>query len=198
MTEHRLYDPSDPPDFFQNEWYDSREHAPHLEQGAHVERLMAAADQVGEMIARYKLSSVVDLGAGDGGLLQVLKRYHLPIWGYDLMKTNIEYAVNARMVDVQYKDFVNEPIIWAELSVITECLEHLPDPHAMVRRIGEHSNYIVASSPAHETPESHDACHAWCWDLEGYRALIEQGGFKVTSQIVTGGYGFQVITGEHG
>lgn len=197
MTEHRLYDPAHPPEFFNNEWYDTREHAPHLEQGAHVDRLTVAAQQVGLLVAEHGLGSVVDLGCGDGGLLQLLRQHHgVPAWGYDLMKTNIRYALTTRGVEVYYRDFVNEDIKWGELTVITECLEHLPDPHAMVRKIGEHSKFIVASSPAYETSESHDECHAWAWDPAGYRALIEQGGFKVMAQTVTGGYGFQVITGE--
>jgi len=37
----------------------------------------------------------------------------------------------------------------------------------------------VASSPYVETNLSHDACHAWAWDEEGYRNLFEQSGWSV-------------------
>lgn len=198
MTEHRLFDPEHLPDFFTNSWYDTREHAPHLEQGAHVDRLMGAAEAAAGLIRAHDLKSVVDLGCGDGGLLQVLGGMaDIPMWGYDLMQTNIEYGRATRGVGIEYLDFVHShEVVWGDLCVITECLEHLQDPHALVRRIGRHCKYIVASSPAWETPESHDACHAWAWDLEGYEDLLRQGGFRVTYHIVTDGYGFQVIVGE--
>jgi hypothetical protein len=43
----------------------------------------------------------------------------------------------------------------------------------------ENSRFIVASSPWDESPQWHDECHAWAWDFPGYRALIEQGGFRI-------------------
>lgn len=199
MTEHRLYDPLDPPDFFNPRWYLTREHAPHLEQGAHVTRLKDVAVLVGELVALYpEIGTISDLGAGDGGLLSLLGQFNRIAWGYDLSPVNVRYGQTLRGVDVSLRDFEHDSEIrWGTLTTITECLEHLPDPHAMVRRIGRHSKYIVASSPVRETPESHDACHAWAWDLDGYRALIEQGKFRVVHHEISdpGGYGFQVIAG---
>jgi hypothetical protein len=198
MTEHQLYDPADPPDFFIPSWYDTREHAPHLEQGAHVTRLKDVAVEVHSLVAHYPdITTISDLGAGDGGLLSLLSGLDVERWGYDLSPANVAYAQNTRGVTVHHRDFEHEEIQWGVLTIITECLEHLPDPHAAVRRISRHSRFIVASSPAFETYESHDACHAWAWDLDGYRALIEQGGFQVIHHALSDpdGYGFQVIVG---
>lgn len=192
MTEHQLFTPGEFP--FTPEWYETREHAPHLEQGAHADRLRQTAEVIGWMKTVYDLHSVVDLGAGDGGLLSTLDFLNIPVWGYDLMKVNVDYAKEVRGVQVEYLDFVNSTdVVWADLAVITECLEHLEDPHALVRRIGRHCKYIVASSPAWETPESHDGCHAWAFDQAGYEALIEQGKFMVVHHRVTDGYGFQIV-----
>ena len=201
MTEHRLYDPENPPDFFDDAWYDTRPHAPHLEQGAHVTRLHDAADAViGQVQFDPELiQSVVDLGAGDGGLLSLIRKgINKRCWGYDLQMSNITYAQNSRYQDVTQANFMTDPILWGDLAVITECLEHLPDPHAAVRLIGEHCRAIVASSPVNEGPGNHDACHAWAWDMDGYRALIEQGGYEVVEHFVSdpNGYGFQVISGR--
>jgi 2-polyprenyl-3-methyl-5-hydroxy-6-metoxy-1,4-benzoquinol methylase len=192
---------------FTAEWYEGREHAPHLEQWIHQPRMNAVAKMALQAVLDYELGSICDLGAGDGGMLSLLSAVEgicqewTPIigiqrWGYDLMQTNVDYAKSVRHQDVRYLDFVDEPIDWADLTIITECLEHLEDPHSMVRRIGTYSKAIIASSPASETAESHDECHAWVWDPDDYRALIELGGFQVVKhEVLQGGYDFQIILG---
>ena len=73
-------------------------------------------------------------------------------------------------------------IRWAEVAITTEFLEHLLDPHDFVRRLGARCKAIVASSPANECPPNpHYEFHTWAWDMQGYRELIEQGGFRVVS-----------------
>jgi hypothetical protein len=62
---------------------------------------------------------------------------------------------------------------WGELAVLTEVLEHLADPHGTVEWVARHATWIVASSPRHETADHHGDCHAWAWDEDGYRTLIE-------------------------
>jgi hypothetical protein len=164
--------------------------------------MQAVADMAAQVINTYGFTSIVDLGAGDGGMLQLihgrldweLEEHEMPVmWGYDITKVNAEHAQTVRHVNVHQRDFVDEPIDWAELVVITE---HLENPHGMMERIGENAEAIIASSPAAETVESHDACHAWVWDMEGYARLIQRGGFVVTEhQLVEGGYAFQVVLG---
>jgi cysteinyl-tRNA synthetase len=72
-------------------------------------------------------------------------------------------------------------------------LEHLTDPHDAVRWIADDSRFIVASSPWDEGPWWHDECHAWAWDREGYRALIEQGGYRILNHENVGR--FQIVLG---
>lgn len=184
MAEWRLFQAGTVPEYSTPEWYAGRERAPHVDQDLHRERLEitaamvdAAAVWIGEGTA-----SVVDLGAGDGGLLSLLKDHKdrgwgLPAWGYDLQPTNVAGAAE-RGVDVRYGDILG-PIEWGTIAVATELLEHLVDPHAMVRRIAEHSRVLIASSPWNETPHSHYEYHLWTWDETGYRAVMEQAGFRV-------------------
>jgi 2-polyprenyl-3-methyl-5-hydroxy-6-metoxy-1,4-benzoquinol methylase len=181
---------------FTKEWYEGREHAPHAEQAIHRPRMEFVAKVAAKAVELFELTSIVDLGCGDGGLLQMIRaQSSIRAWGYDLQQNNVDHARSVRGVDVRYLDFVDEPIDWGDLTVITECLEHLADPHGMVRRIAEHSKAVVASSPSRETAESHDACHAWVWDMDGYRDMFVQAGFRVQSHAEVGGYGFQVIVG---
>lgn len=195
--EAKLFDGAFP---FTPEWYEGREHAPHREQLPHQDRMNAAADMVGRAVRELDVCSVVDLGAGDGGLLQMARercegflppdRFH----GYDLMEPNVMYGRMTRNMDVRLGNFLTEDIEWCHLTLITEVLEHLEDPHAAVRMIAEHSDWLVASSPSTETAEAHTPEHAWAWDPEGYRTLLEQGGYEpLEARLVENGdMGFQV------
>lgn len=194
MSEWRLFPPGQPPEWTTPGWYDGREAAPHLEQEGHRQRLWLTADMLDEAV-RLGGTDLVDLGAGDGGLLSVFADRHPgPCWGYDLQQTNVAAAA-ARGADVEYLDVVNE---WPEsredipsIVVATELLEHLVDPHRLLRRIREpereawlscRPDFLVVSSPYTETDESHYEFHTWAWDLAGYRALLEDNGWRVLRQ----------------
>jgi 2-polyprenyl-3-methyl-5-hydroxy-6-metoxy-1,4-benzoquinol methylase len=182
-----------------------------LEQELHRPRLMEAAAQVADVAAVHFAKTLVDLGAGDGGLLQLLQRDvpMLDAWGYDLQPTNIAGAAQ-RGVTVYLGDVVDGveylgksedgtmqklPLQWGEIAVATECLEHLLEPARFVRIIAEHCRVLVASSPHTERPGAAYGFHTFAWDLDGYRALLEQGGFEVVRHETVGM--FQVITGVH-
>lgn len=188
MSEWQLFEPGTIPECTTPEWYLDRERAPHLEQAPHVGRLQLTA----ELVREADPFDVVDLGAGDGGLLSLIQNAVSNAWGYDLAPANLDGA-KERGVDVRYGDVVAGDIEWGQLAVATEMLEHLVDPHGFVRRIAEHSKWIVASSPWAETGDNHYEFHVWAWDTAGYRALIEQGGFEVVAHKKD--HFFQVILG---
>jgi 2-polyprenyl-3-methyl-5-hydroxy-6-metoxy-1,4-benzoquinol methylase len=210
VTEYRFFPEGETPHVSTPEFHQHRERAPHLEQPVHQPRLHKAFEFViqtlQEQVPRIERNvtslsdrdaTLSDLGCGDGGLLQLLRGVvRLRAWGYDFQPSNKagwkERGVTAEQADAFGED---QPLITlGDISVTTEVLEHLADPHDAVRWIGQHSRYLVASSPWNETPESHDECHAWAWDQDGYRALIEQGGFTVVRHETVGQ--FQVILGE--
>ena len=177
------------------EFHADRVRAPHLEQPFHRPRLERAAQFVraaAKMMAPLK-PTVSDLGCGDGGLLSLIP--DLTAWGYDFAPANVagwsERGVQAELLDVFGVD--RDRVKFGDITVTTEVMEHLALPYEAVRWIGEHSRYIVASSPWIETPEQHDECHCWAWDQAGYRDLIEQGGFRVLRQETVGM--FQVVLG---
>lgn len=153
-------------------YHEHRQRAPHLEQDEHRDRIIRAS----ELVSRSGSRSVSDLGCGDGGLLSLLKGFGIDAWGYDFCPANShgwsERQVQAEFLDVFGSD--KDRVRFGELTVVTEVLEHLDDPHGSLHWISENSEYVVASSPHDEHPgnTAHDH-HIWGWDHEGYRALLE-------------------------
>jgi len=198
MTEWRFYPEGETPHVSTVAFHAGRERAPHLEQEAHRPRLELARDFILQAAAEMgQIATVADLGCGDGGLLSLLKdEPTVQAWGYDFQPSNVpgwsERRVAARHVDVFGAG--RHEVVPGNITVCTEVLEHLADPHDAVSWIAGMSDYLVASSPWTENDVSHDACHAWAWDQEGYRALLEGGGFEVIRHETTGI--FQVILGR--
>lgn len=190
MTEHRLFPAGTTPECATPAWYAGRESAPHLDQPMHQGRLHLSAQHVRGAVAAYGARSVVDLGCGDGGLLSILDA-GVSAWGYDLQPSNV--VVARAGTDVRFGDVLAEGIEWADLAVATEMLEHLVDPHGLLREIRRHASVVVASSPWTETAESHYAHHLFAWDLAGYEALLSGTGWRVVRHDTVDM--FQVITG---
>lgn len=192
MSEWKLFD-GNTPEVSTFEFHEHRERAPHLEQPIHRPRLLKAADFV---VAATNLGATTcsDLGCGDGGLLSLIQD-RISAWGYDFAPANTEgwaeRGVTAELLDVFGDD--RDWVKFGDVTVVTEVLEHLADPHGAMRWIGEHSRFVVASSPWDEGPWWADECHAWAFDRPGYRALIEQGGFRVLRHEDAGR--FQVVFG---
>lgn len=211
MAEYRLYPEGETPHVSTAAFHQHRERAPHLEQAVHRGRLEKARDFVVEayraMASEGQAAiALSDLGCGDGGLLRLtcdtmpygsdpfVGDFHA--WGYDFQPSNAagwkERGVTAFAADVFGAD--RDRVQLGDITVTTEVLEHLADPHGAVRWIGENSRFLVASSPWNEHPGSHDECHSFAWDQGGYRALLEQGGFTILRHETVGQ--FQVILGE--
>jgi hypothetical protein len=189
--EWKLFD-GDVPHVSTFEFHEHRDRAPHLEQSVHLGRLTRACDFI--MMNTGGVSRWVDLGCGDGGLLMLGKSRGLYGIGYDFQPSNA-MGWNERGVFATSLNFVEhwDLVVDADVYSITECLEHLADPHQMVRQIHERNACIVASSPWTEHAGSHDECHAWAWDQQGYAQLLTDAGFTV-DQHVTDGM-FQIIVG---
>lgn len=183
--EARLFD-GDTPHVSTFEFHEHRERAPHLEQPVHRGRLDAAAGAVLRACVGIDWPVVVDLGCGDGGLLSLLPE-HITATGFDFQPSN-QAGWADRAVIAYGWNFVEQwdEIPQADVYVMTEVLEHLNDPHEMVRRVRRRNAQLVASSPWTETYESHDECHAWAWDMEGYANMIRTAGFKIVEHVTTG------------
>lgn len=188
MAEYRLFDPADPPEWLDPTWWADGESCNHLAHifGVHNARLQAVADLVTEVHGMAHPDGapwITDIGAGDGALLSLLP---LPVRkhavGAEIVKASVAYARDVRGVDVREANVMIDDVPWGgptTLVVCTEVLEHQADPHAFVRDVLAGCDWLIASSPHVENDINHEWNHAWAWDHDGYRALIEQGGFDV-------------------
>jgi hypothetical protein len=156
--------------------------------------LELAAEFVLDAVTRGAVS-LSDLGCGDGGLLSLVQD-HVSAWGYDFCPANAvgwtEREVTAHFADVFGAGRAD--VKFGDVTCVTEVLEHLADPYGAVRWIGENSRFIVASSPWGENPAEHDECHAWAFDMNGYRDLIDQGGYTILRHERVAA--FQVVLGD--
>jgi len=202
--EYQLFETGTVPEWTTPAWYAGRETAPHLEQpGGHRERLIAAADAIKDEFYDddYGLTSVTDLGAGDGGLLSLLTPALTPrvrLRGYDLQQSNVDAARENRGLTVELRDVIADPVdwsgpwgAWTSCAVATEMLEHLIDPHGFVRDLP--ARMLVASSPCAETDRDHYEFHTWAWDHTGYAQVLHKGGFEILRHDTV--LGFQVVVG---
>jgi 2-polyprenyl-3-methyl-5-hydroxy-6-metoxy-1,4-benzoquinol methylase len=183
--EYRFFDlKDDEPYFSTQEFHNDREAAPHIEQhGMQRDRLVLAAEFIKELINKHGITTVSDLCCGDGGLLEYLKPFfeanNVTAWGYDFQPANVRDAIYKRKVDVSFADVMNDDIEFGELSIMTECLEHFADPHAMVKRVSKNSDFFVISGPNGETPEAHYEFHTWGWSWPAYEKLLTNEQYKI-------------------
>lgn len=154
--------------------------------------------------SREAVSTVADLGCGDGTLLEHLYGASGVFFvGFDACPAAIDIA-RAKGFAVQLADILKVSTIEYDLVILSSVLECLADPHAFLASI--ESDYLIVTSPAVEDGEWHDPRHAWAWDITGYRQMIVDAGWRVITQTTCEGvlvdYGdgpraqaFQCVTG---
>lgn len=192
MSEWRLFREGNVPDYTQPGFFAAHPWVDPAGQRGHAERTDMVADLVAEIVTSTGLASLTDLGCGDGALLQkIAQRVRVKSWGYDLGIQNIHVARTLRLVDARQADF-HELIglEYGQLLVATEVVEHLVDPRRFIRMLP--GGHLILSSPCDETDRDHYVHHAWAWDLDGYRAMVEDCGWTVKEQRSCPA-GFQVI-----
>lgn len=186
--EWKLFD-GDVPYVSTFDYHQDRPRAPHAEQPPHRPRLDLALS----FVQRCEPNTVIDLGCGDGGFMAMMRDtltrpVHLS--GFDFCPANAaawdERGVGGYCWEVNVFPEPPGPVIDAaikvmtgdtDVAVMTEILEHIARPHEVLKEVD--SKYLVASSPWSENDRSHDECHAWAWDMAGYRRLVEDAGFVV-------------------
>lgn len=156
MAEIRLHDT---PVCHSREFYQTRSAVDHIKQPHHSLRLLVLSAYVvyysrfDRNVQDKPFPKIGDFGCGTGGLMKYLSGLvpaRCELYGYDLSPEAVNYAQGIRFLDVQLKDFVNEKVEYPDIMIVSEVLEHLPDPHRFLRKIPKET-IVVASVPAQET-----------------------------------------------
>lgn len=149
-------------------------------QRGHRERTELAAQIIKRFVRATNATSLVDLGCGDGSLLGLLGDLRIPKWGYDAGVQNVERATSLKL-DVRLVDLLSDtPIEYGDLIVATEMVEHLVDPHGFIASLP--GDKLVLTSPSAETADWHYEHHAWAWDMDGYRDMVQSAGWTMVLQ----------------
>lgn len=183
MTEWRLFDEGTVPIFCTEGFFNRHPWVPPGDQVGHAERTRMVADLVAEF--RSDARTLSDLGCGDGSLLAMIRDLGLKRWGYDAGWANVHRAQGLGL-PVTYADFLTEPVEYGDIVVMSEVLEHLLDPHGLLKSLPDCR--LIVSSPAAETDQWHYIHHAWAWDEDGYAKLLTDAGWKIVEhRSVAGG-----------
>jgi len=185
--EYKLFDK---PRSCSPEFYAERAAVDHIQQpGGGSLRLYLAAGYAAHLIANEpEIETVGDFGCGTGGMLALLGGImetvqpgrELTFYGYDLCPANVEMA-RARGVDAELVDFphVRDAVVWPDLLIMTEVIEHLESPHDFLWQIPKGTR-ILFTVPAVHDGFRHDKTHLWSWTETSFPDLCESRGIKVT------------------
>lgn len=116
--------------------------------------------------AAHKLSPIKKAFLGDISQPQIAKH-----WGYD-------FGFEAALYPTEAMELLNDLAIKVDVVVLTEILEHVEDPDAVVAAARAKGKYLVASSPINESESVGNHEHVWTWDEAGYREMLEAAGWK--------------------
>lgn len=190
----------DTPKCHNEDFYLAREPAHHiLQAGYHRSRLLLAKSLAVRILeSNPEVQSVGDFGCGTGGLLNELKSEfpNLIYHGYDMSPQAVEfgranYGLDLWLCDYTAKSDVEFPtyqhlcktrleILYPDLLLMTETLEHLIDPHTFVYWLPHTTmKYVVASVPDYEGPGNVMDCHLWAWTGESFPNMFADAGMEV-------------------
>ena len=132
--------------FYDEEWDRWEDRVKYGPLSRHIRRLIM------HMTKEIDFKSVVDIGCGEGSLLQLLElegKYKL--YGCDISKKAIELAstkVNGEFQELDIeKEYLNKNF---DLAICSEVLEHIKDDRAAIKNIGKVAKYAIITVPTGE------------------------------------------------
>lgn len=118
--------------------------------------------------------NAADLSCGDGVVLDAIPSAR-KIYG-DLVSSHPLDLVGPIEATVQ----TINPV---DLLINTETLEHLDDPDAVLKAIGEKARMLLLSTPVNAWEDGSNTEHYWAWDTDAVDAMIMAAGFRIVKYV---------------
>lgn len=146
----------------------------------HIARTLVTAG----LIAWQKPSSVIDPACGDGSIVLAADGIHSigRILFGDIGALNCQRLTTAgRLVHHgSIEETLSIGVGGYDMVVLTEILEHVEDPDALLRLARKRALKLVASSPEMRPGQVDDNDeHLWMFDHEGYQEMLGDTGWRV-------------------
>lgn len=157
----------------------------HHSQDKHAALRILCAGSLASYLHQFyskKIKTVIDLGCGDGGLLEKIKHLGWNIQGVDLAIENVKFAREKLGESTILHEDMTKNNYKSDLAIICETLEHLVDPEDIIRRID--CKFLIASVPCNESKERHSLYHLWAWEKGELATWLEGFGFHTIQSIV--------------
>jgi SAM-dependent methyltransferase len=138
-------------------------------------------------MASSECRSVLDPAAGDGSLEELAERLFHFDWVVlgDISQPNVNEMIDRygdrpgwRFACGDIMDIIADgpPV---DLIVLSEILEHLEDPDAVLRAARDRAGTLIASSPVMRPGQVDDNPeHLWMFDRTGYRDMLQGAGWR--------------------
>jgi hypothetical protein len=143
----------------------------------------------GALISWFAPDTIIDPACGDGTIVAAAHRAR-PIEAArmaDISRPNFYYVGGEMRGSLPSKmtvacQTIEETLAednFFDLIVLTEILEHVEDPTAILKMARKRANVVVASSPLFrdESRLDDNPEHLWQFDIEGYGEMIEEAGW---------------------
>lgn len=154
----------------------------HTEWTDHIIRV-ADTIALAKRLLNHSFVYGADLSCGDGAILSALP-LHVKYFG--------DYAPGYQYVGPIERTIDEIPPV--DVFVLSETLEHLDDPLAVLKRIREKTRVLILSTPLNEKDDGNPE-HYWGWDRVGVTELLTAASFEVVEYKQTDtpyGYIFQI------
>ena len=176
--EWRFFEEGETPVFTTEEFFGAHPWIDPAHQIGHAERIEMVVSAFDELMLDHpRIRSITDLGCGDGSFLRrVHGRANVKAWGFDAGRANVQIA-QEHGVNVKRANILEAGLNLGEVVVLTEVLEHLVDPHGLLRSLG--GKWLIVTSPSGETDQWHYEHHAWAWDTHGFQSMIADAGWTI-------------------
>lgn len=138
----------------------------------------------GGVIAWLAPQTIWDPACGDASILEVSYR----LWPFefailnDLSQAQID-AINPSFPHRRAQGEITDVFASAsddsvDCIVLTEILEHLVDPDAVLREARKHALALVASAPIGDPELGTNPEHLWAWDISGFAEMLKDAGWN--------------------